>query len=314
MSRNSDHSTSGELEVSARSVYIALPDAPPEGVDLAELWLTLWYGKWFIVAVTAIFAVASIFYSLSIEPVFRSEVILAPVTRNTASNLGGLGGLANLAGIRLDANTDSRHAEAVLESKDFLGKFILDNNLLPVLFKEEWDDANERWKTDDPALQRDVRDGIRVFRRSIFSLTEDPQSGLLTLAIEWSDPDTAADWAGKLVKRVNELIRSEDIAESERKLEYLNEQLNEASLVELRLAISRVIEEQISAMMLAQSQQEYAFDVIDPPMVPKERVRPKRTLIVIIGTLLGGFISALVLIGRLGAKRVAAKASARRTA
>jgi uncharacterized protein involved in exopolysaccharide biosynthesis len=119
---------------------------------------------------------------------------------------------------------------------------------------------------------------------------------LVTLAIEWKDPEVAAKWAAELVNRVNKRIREQDIEESQRKLAYLNEELNKSSLVELRLAISRVIEEQINAMMLAQSQIEYAFEVIDPAVVPKQRVRPKRTLIVIVAVVLGGLLGIFILL------------------
>jgi LPS O-antigen subunit length determinant protein (WzzB/FepE family) len=86
--------------------------------------------------------------------------------------------------------------------------------------------------------------------------------------------------------------------ESEQKLQYLNEQLARANLVELRQAISRVIEDQINAMMLARSRQEYAFKVIDPPTIPKQRISPRRALIVVIGTFIGVVVAiflALVL-------------------
>lgn len=314
MGPNDGKPATGELRSSAQPMYITLPQSPEDGIDLVELWIALWNGKWLIMAVTFGFAVAAIAYSLSITPVYRAEVVLAPVVRSqTGGGLGDLGGLANLAGIRLNTNADNRQSLAILESKNFIAEFIREKDLLPVLFPEEWDSERQQWVSNDPELQRDIRDGVKIFVENVRSISEDTRTGLVTLTIEWTDPQTAAEWATELVNRINDRTRNHDIEESQRKLDYLNEQLGEASLVELRLAISRVIEEQISAMMLAQSQMEYAFEVIDPAVAPKQRIRPKRTIIVIVGTLLGGFVGVFMLLATFAIKRMTARAAARKS-
>jgi LPS O-antigen subunit length determinant protein (WzzB/FepE family) len=45
--------------------------------------------------------------------------------------------------------------------------------------------------------------------------------------------------------------------------------------------------------MLARGTQEFAFRIIDPAEPPNKRARPKRVLVVIIGTLAGGVISLI---------------------
>lgn len=285
-------------------VYLAMPQTVDSGVDLIELWFALWHGKWLIIGTAFILAIAGIVYSLLATPIYYSEVVLAPVTRNQPNGLSDLGGLASLAGIRLSGTADNSQSLAVLQSNNFIAEFIQEKNLLPTLFPDEWDSKNQRWVSNDPERQRDVRDGVKVFVENVRTITEDPKTGLVTLSIEWTDPKTAAEWATDLVNRINEKTRQRDIEESQRKLDYLNKQLADASLVELRLAISRIIEDQISAMMLAQAQVEYAFEIIDPAVVPKQRISPKRTLIVIIATFLGGFLGVFVVLSRYAARKL----------
>ena len=45
--------------------------------------------------------------------------------------------------------------------------------------------------------------------------------------------------------------------------------------------------------MLANSRPEYLFKTIDPAIVPEEESSPKRALICVLGTLLGGMLSVL---------------------
>jgi LPS O-antigen subunit length determinant protein (WzzB/FepE family) len=60
----------------------------------------------------------------------------------------------------------------------------------------------------------------------------------------------------------------------------------------------QLIEEQTKTMMLAQVKKEYMFKTIDPAQVPDEKSGPKRALIVLLGTMLGGILSVLIVLIR----------------
>lgn len=269
-----------------------LQDDP--GVGVVDLVNALWREKLVVLGVTTVFALASIAYSLALAPIFRSQAVLAPAAMNRASGtFSGLDSLASFAGVTLGSGGDSVQAIAMLRSNSFAEEFIVEQNLMPILFADEWDADRSRWLTeiDEPP---DIRDGVRLFTEEVRYVTQDRETGLVTLAIEWPEPAIAAEWATEMAQKINERIRQRDMREFEAKLDYLNRQLAEASLVELRQAIARVIEDQINAMMLARSQPEYAFKIIDAPVIPKERVSPQRTLIVIIGTFVGGVVAVLL--------------------
>jgi len=60
----------------------------------------------------------------------------------------------------------------------------------------------------------------------------------------------------------------------------------------------QLIEEQTKTMMLTEVSDEYVLKTIDPAQVPDKKDQPKRALIVVLGTMLGGMLSVLlVLIG-----------------
>lgn len=276
-------------------------------IDFRQLIRRLAAGKWLFLGIVVVCVGLGVIYALTAPPVYRAEVVLAPVSSDRVTGgLAQMTGLASLAGIDLGVSGDKTHALAMLQSRWFIQEFIRERNLLPVLFSELWDSNAGTWKNSDPAKHPDVRDGVALFDRKVRFISEDRRTGLVTLAIEWKDPEVAAEWAKELVRRINEDVRQRDIRESESKLQYLNEQLEKASLLELRQAIARVIEGQISSMMVAQAQPEYAFSVIDPAVVPKDRVWPKRTLIVIVSFVLGGVIGALVVLSRTASGAVGA--------
>jgi uncharacterized protein involved in exopolysaccharide biosynthesis len=296
-----------KAEPKARSVYVTMSPPSTEGsISILELWNALFDGKWIIVGLTALFTISGIAYSLMATPVYRSEVVLAPVTKSGMGSAAvPFGGLASLAGINLGGGTDRTETIALLESSGFAEAFIREKQLLPILFADRWDTQAQKWKAGAPAEQPDIRDGVKYFNEAVrFVSEDDPKTGLVTLAVEWTDPEIAAAWVRELVHRINEGARRRDIHESQRKLDYLNQEMSKANLVELRQALSRLIEEQINAMMMAQAQEEYAFKVIDPPVVPKQRIWPKATLVVLVAMFLGGFVGTLVVLIRFALRRM----------
>ena len=219
--------------------------------------------------------------------------------------LGGqLGGLAALAGVNVGEG-NAVEALAVLQSREFARAFIEQYDLLPLFFADDWDADEKRWQVDDPADAPDIRDGVKFFHEDVLRVSEDRSSGLVTLAIEWIDPDIAAEWASTLVRRLNDRLRDRALQEAQTNVNYLQSQMVSTNLVTLQESIGRLLENELQQLMLAKGNEEFAFKILDPAVSPKQRVRPKRALIVILGTILGGLLGAftvlIVSVSRAGA-------------
>ena len=72
--------------------------------------------------------------------------------------------------------------------------------------------------------------------------------------------------------------------------------LLDQDIAEMQEVFYTIIEEQIKGKMLAEASPEYAFVAVSPSMVPEEKSQPKRALICISGTLLGGMLSVLLVL------------------
>ena len=228
--------------------------------------------------------------------IYRAEVLLSPVSQDTGGGAlaglsGSLGGLASLAGVTLgETNNRSVEALATLQSRALTDAFVSDKNLLPVLFPQKWDSARKAWKVSDSKRTPTLWDANELFSTKIRRVVEDKKTGLITLAIDWTDPSVAAEWVTELVARTNSSLRARAIQRSERNVAYLQDELNRTSIVELRQAIFHLVEREIQQSMLAKTSSDYAFKVIDPAVVPKKKIRPKRLLI----TAAALFVSLLI--------------------
>ena len=267
----------------------AVDDA--DEVRLKDLWLTVWRGKWIVGAAAIGAAILAVAVTLVITPEYRASILVAPVTETAgASTLASLAsqfaGVAALAGVDL-TGSGSRTAEAVatLESRAFTENFIRERNLMPALFADDWDAATGRWRVeaeDGPTMWN-------AFQRfaSIRELEQDVQTGLITVTVNWTDPMLAAEWANGLIGDVNQMMRNRAIRESQQNLDFLETELQKSSQVPLQSTIYSLIEAQMQNSMLANVNQQYAFRVIDPAVVPEKRYWPNRLVFAVLGLFTG---------------------------
>ncbi len=275
-------------------------------IDLRQIWQRLMKRKLLIVLTTLLAGLGTGVSAFLMTPIFRAEVLLQPVTEQKTSGLGGLagsfGGLAALAGVSLDGlssgGSNKSVAIATLKSRALTEQFILDKDLLPILFREDWDEEKKDWRASDTGKTPTVQDAYRVFDKGVRTVTEDKKSGLVTLAIEWRDPKQAADWAGELVKRTNLYLQEKTRVEVQNRIEYLEQQARQTSLLEVRETIFKLMEKEMNQAMLAKVSDEFAFKTIDPAVVPEKKVRPKRALMTALGTLAGFFIAVFYVLVR----------------
>jgi uncharacterized protein involved in exopolysaccharide biosynthesis len=267
------------------------------------------YKKMFII-IAALVLIISVAIAIFMTPVYRAEALLAPVKEDNQGTLSQLanqfGGIGSLIGMdSLNTNSEMAESIAILTSRKFSEEFIDDDNLLPILFHKKWNSKSSQWKTRSVDEIPTLRDGARLFKENILSVTKDEESGLLILAIEWSDRDLAVEWANLLVKRANKQLRERKILETEASLNFLHKELDKTNVVEIRQSIFRLIESYTKAIMLANVNIEYAFRIIDPaaPLEKEDKIRPKRALILIIGFLVGCLLGALAAILRYLPKR-----------
>jgi uncharacterized protein involved in exopolysaccharide biosynthesis len=279
-------------------------------IDLRELFWILWAEKWLIVGVTALFAIGSVIYALMQTDIYKAEAVLAPA--ETEQSSGGLatqfGGAAALLGVNVGGGGGDaiNTALATLRSRQFLGRFIEDNDLLVPLFASSWD-ASTQTSVNNEAVYNSAtgewllengpptaHDAFRAMS-GILSVSEpNRDTGVVTVAIVWPNPVEAAAWVNKLVNAINQEIRARDVREANSAITYLKQQLASTQLVDMQRVFYQLIESQTRITMLADVRDEYVLRIIDPAVVPDRKIAPRRSFICILGTLVGGVLSLMI--------------------
>lgn len=289
-----------------------------EELDLWELLSVIFDGKWIIASITILFSVGIVFYSLSLPNIYQSKAILVPVefSKSLSNNLNAYSGLANLAGISLSSGGGDSNSEKAVEKLNTLSFF--ENNIIPNIYLPElmaveswdrannkllfnpniYDEVNKKWvrKYDYPQKQKPTaQESFRRFKSNM-SIVEDSKNGFITVSIKHQSPYIAKKWTELIINQVNNFYKEKDKLEAEKALIYLNNQIDKTSLTEIKQVIAGLLQQETQKLTLIEASESYVFEYIDPPAVMEMKVGPRRSLICIIGAIVGGLFSIMIVL------------------
>ena len=295
-------------------------------IDLKELSSVLWAAKKIILAVTGVFALISVIVALSLPNQYKASALLSPAQQQSgglSGALGDLGGLAALAGVNIGGNDggEAQIAQEIIVSWGFIEKFIQQNNLAVEVFAADgWDEQRNQISIDDDLYSVEENRWTRTppsgktanptswelyeeFLEKV-SISADKKTGLISLSVEYYSPYIAKQWVDQLVVAINQHMQQRKLQMVNTNIQYLEAQIQKTPIAEMREVFYTIIEEQVKSKMLAEASPEYVFVTVSPAMVPAKKSQPKRALICILGTLLGGMLSiAFVLLRYYGFSR-----------
>ncbi|WP_245423081.1 Wzz/FepE/Etk N-terminal domain-containing protein [Shewanella frigidimarina] len=296
-------------------------------IDLRELFAVICQGKWFIIAITAVFAIGAVIFAINQPNIYKSEALLAPADSENgggglAALAGQFGGLASMAGINLGGGgvDKTQMAIEVMKSRQFTSNFIQDHNILPDLM------AAKKWNMADNTISYDgelynkadktwlrivdapfkpepsMQEAYKVFSK-IIAVNAAKETGMVTVSVEHLSPAVAHQWVNWLVQDINKEMKDRDVAEATRSTTFLKSQIEQTNIADIRSILYKLIEEQAKIIMFAEVRDEYVFKTIDPSIIPENKTSPKRGTICLLGTLIGLMLGLSVVVARFAFKK-----------
>jgi len=280
--------------------------------DLRELFNVLWTAKKLIILITAIFAICSVVYSLSLSNYYKSGSIFIARSASGNQGLSQYSGLAAMAGITLPSSSGEDKAAQMIElikSRKFVKHLMTFENILPsilaaksynnstqeLLFNQKlYESETKTWKNNEIPSYLKAHSAYL----NMLSITQDKKTGFIRINIEHISPVFAKDFLELIIRESNELIRKKDMEESKQGLEYLTSELSKTPFVAIKESINTLIEVQLETQMMAQINQDYILTEIEPPFIPEQKSKPSRSFICVAGTILGGILGVLIVLIR----------------
>ena len=261
----------------------------------------------------------AIIYSLSLSNIYTSTTLLAPTNKDDSlqSKLGQFSSLASFSGINIPKDSASKSDEAVVRIKsfEFFSKHFLPNvkleNIMAVskwdannnkiIYKSKiFDQTNLEWVREASYPKKIIpseQEAFKSFNQSLY-ISIDKKSSFVTVSIQHQSPYIAKKWLDIIIYNINQSMRLEDITLSENYINFLNESQQSTNFKSLREVALTLLESQMQTLMLASANQAYVYKTIDPPIVAEYKTSPSRSLICILGAIIGGMLSVLIVLIR----------------
>ena len=268
-----------------------------------------------IMSLTLIIAIIVSITSLNLKEIYRSEALVG-ISQNYLSpspqGFSGYENLASIAGVNLSGASgplkkSPDYVIAKIKSRSFfryISSFpgIMEGIVAGESFDPETGQIIYDEKKYDPIAKKWTRrlKGFREAKPSYLEAHEiflenlaaefDRRTQFISIIYDHSSPFFAKELIALIVREVNNLQMKSDLVQSEKALSYLTNLQSTNNIVHIDKSLSIFIESQIQRQMLANIKKEYAIEYIDEPIVPENRIYPKRTTLVITTTILSFFI------------------------
>lgn len=288
-------------------------------VTLREILNIIWVGKLKLLIFLIISSILSVLFALSQPDVYKSEALLAPAESEQGGGLaslaGQLGGLASLAGVNVGGQTSNKVQLAIeiLQSRQFFKQFLDKHHILPdlmaakswdrgsnsVIYNESiYDSSSKKWVREVSLPLTTKPSYLEAYEafKDILLLNVDKDTGMLTLSVMHISPTVAYNWVTWLIEDINREMKKRDVLEADKSTQFLIEQIEKTNVADMKSILYKLIEEQAKTIMFANVRDEYVFKVIDSPVIPEIKAKPKRALICILGAFIGFSIGLIYIL------------------
>ncbi|HUN60131.1 MAG TPA: Wzz/FepE/Etk N-terminal domain-containing protein [Candidatus Binataceae bacterium] len=267
-------------------------DSDRAALELLRYWNLLWRRRWLlggiVLAVTLAVGLVTRFYC---RKWYRAEAVITPLGPGEEADSGlsdspfeGVAGISALLGIGAagDNVVAAERFVAIMESYDFDIDLIQRHNLVPLLTQKQAFSGSP----EAPTPWR-----LHLQLNSRFNSEYDYRTGNLTLYFMDPDRVTAQRILAYYLERLRDRLRNEAVREASTASQSLAEEVAKTPDALLQNQLYELMARQIQREKLAQVQADFAFKIVEPPVVPDHYYAPvARTR-----AALSGFIVMLLL-------------------
>ena len=269
-------------------------------IDLKELFNTIWINKIKIILFSSIVIFFTLIYLLSIPNSYNSSVILSPQGDDKKIS-GGFSSLASLAGVNLGGSSSKDPfimMETVLKDYSFNEYMVKKYNLVDKLENQgnlvfafgfdliysltHSDEKGEDERTEDEKIFNTIK-----ILTDVFSISKEKESGIINLSVTLNDRFMAKELLDIYLEEMINKIKSQDMKEIEKQIEYYKKELNSTYDVSLKEQLSKSLSALMQKRVFSQANDYYFVTKLVDSRVAyiKEKTKPKRALILVVSAI-----------------------------
>jgi uncharacterized protein involved in exopolysaccharide biosynthesis len=289
-------------------------------IDVRELFLALWRGKYIILTTIVLAVVISSIHLRNSERKYTVEAIFKPVIEPSGgSNLSGLSGLASLAGVSLPTSSSSDFTtyQRLIFSEEVAARVFVNQKLIVKLFEGEWDPDASSFKAPLSSwvgeLKQSVKSALTGFEKlkyvppnpkrlsmlmeSSFGIYSD-LNGFLTIKTETTAPEIMLELISNASQETDRLLKERFFLTAEATLEFYYKKMLVSRSPEHREALAKLISAEDQKLMLATKSTNFVAELLTIPNVSLYPTSPRASLVLSLGFVLGIFLGVAIVFVR----------------
>ncbi len=254
-----------------------------------------------VLATLAAFFWVFLFTKFVLTKWYQATALLRPTPPQSEANQmvsiasqmlgGGIGGILSAAGLDTQTQDEAELDMSILQSYSFTMDLLKNHHLKERIVQE----SRPFWKSDgmtDWAIFQAVQHR--------FDCNFDIETGNVTLTFLAPDPGEAERVLTLYIDDLRAILRARQVRTASLAIESLKYQAEHTSDSVLQANLYQLLAQQLQRQQLAEVQADFAFNVIDPPIVPDRAYRPRVMLSSAIAAVLVLFVSvgAIILYDR----------------
>lgn len=252
-------------------------------LNLLDYWKVIYKNKKLIAIIVLSLVIVTIIVAILMPPVYEARAIIAPASQQNAPS--GMSTLVAPFGIAIPSPANVTEIVNLLNSNILREKVIKKNNLMPVLLQGE----NEKNNSENERIWN----ALRALEKAL-NVNYKKKDNIIEISMQFKDPEMAVKIVNHTLTELTEHMSSEARRVAETNKKYLESQLNTTADPFIKAKIYSLIAQQIEQTMMAEVKENFAFKVLDPPMVPDQRIKPKRKRMVMISFMASLFLGVFV--------------------
>lgn len=295
--------------------------ADADKVDIIGLLLALWHRRWLLVIITSAFVLLAIVYLQTAKYQYLVQLQVTPsqgaASQAMSSRLGGLGGLAAMAGINLGGDDAVSNFDLYLESlsgREVAATVAEDAEIMKVVFSGEWDEQTKTWRkpSSRTAGVRRVIKGIlgipdypwqapngarmQLYLGDVIRVDRKPRSPIALIRTYQVDPTFGVKLLNAVHRAADTRLRAQALQRTDEYVRYLSSQLEVVTVSEHRQALAQAMSEQEKVRMMTRANTPFAAEPFGNATASLRPARPRPVAALAMGILGGGFVGVMTIV------------------
>jgi hypothetical protein len=281
-------------------------------VDVAQLWHRIMARRTLVFGVLGVVVALALLYLHIATYTYTATLMVSPVLTSSSSSvsnkLGGLGGLASLAGININADQQTQAFALYQEglySRDVADELARNPEVLHTVYSQAWDGETKQWIRPSgpvpfiaglvkaflgiPTHAWQPPDGalLQEFIQNNVSLDTNPQKAVVTVTYKDKDPAFAVKFLRELDRAVDNKLRQNALTRANQYVDYLTTQLSTISNNDIRESLITTLTDQEKNKMMASATAPYAAQPFGEPSASRRPTSPKTFLLLALAIVFG---------------------------